>query len=361
MKKIKRIGVLTSGGDAPGLNGVIRAVVKTAILKYKLEVVGIREGYEGLLMKDGFIPLTLRSVRGILPRGGTIIGTRNTGKYHVFFEEGATEEQKQKLLKQGIASLKRNRIDVLFAIGGDGSLTMAHHFHKAGFPVIGIPKTIDNDLAATDCTFGFDTAVQVATDALDRLTTTAESHDRVMILEVMGRDAGWIAAAAGIAGGADIILIPEIPFDVRKIAEYIKLRESTGAHSHIIIASEGAAPKNTKSLYVETADGQKRHGGIAQWLEKELHKHIKNEVRSTVLGHIQRGGTPTAFDRILATRFGAYAVNIAMEGRHGEMVCLRTPDIKAVPLAQAISVYHLVDPFSGIVRTGRSIGISFGD
>lgn len=357
--KINKIGILTSGGDAPGLNAVTRAVVKTAVFHYGIKVVGIRDGYEGLLSSKDFTPLDHNEVRGILPRGGTILGTKNTGEFGVLF--GEDEKAKEKIVKRGIANLKKNGVDALLTVGGEGSLYMATYFHRAGFPVIGIPKTIDNDLAATDYTFGFDTAVSIATEALDRLTTTAESHDRVMILEVMGRHAGWIALAAGIAGGADIILIPEIPFDAKHVAKHIKLRETTGAGSHIIVVAEGAHPKGKERITYKTPKGQSRLGGIGAWLSEELGDLIDNEIRGTVLGHIQRGGTPSAFDRILATRFGAYAVHMAVEGRSSEMVCLKTPDIGSVPIEEAIRDYHMVDPNSGLIRTGRSIGISFGD
>jgi len=357
---IKHLGILTSGGDAPGLNAVIRGAVKTAILHYNLKVTGIKDGFEGLLYKDGFIPLTLKDVRGILPRGGTILGTSNTGKYGAFFEK-TSEAVRKKLLKDGIASLKKNRIDALLAIGGEGSLLVASKFFDAGFPVVGIPKTIDNDLFATDYTFGYDTAVHIATEALDRLTTTAESHHRVMILEVMGRNAGWIALGAGVSGGADIILIPEIPFSIEKIVRHIKLRRSTGARSHIIVVAEGAVPLGGGMIYVKTSKGKRRLGGIAAWLTNELGKRIENEIRYTVLGHIQRGGTPTSFDRSLASRFGASAVDVAVRGEFGKMVCLRTPHILTVPIAEAINNYKTIDPQGDEIMTARRLGLGFGD
>ena len=358
--RVRRVGILTAGGDAPGLNAVIRGIVKAAILKHKIEVTGITDGFEGLLMKDGFSPLSLAGVRGILPRGGTIIGTRNTGKFDPFFRD-APESARARIMRAAIASLKRNRIDCLITIGGEGTLSVAQKFHEAGFPTIGVPKTIDNDLSATDYTFGFATAVQTSSDALDRLTTTAESHDRVMILEVMGRNAGWIALSSGIAGGADIILIPEIPFSVEKVVRHIKLRESTGATAHIIVVAEGARPRDKACLYYTASGGKKRLGGIAAWLADELSGRIRNEVRPTVLGHIQRGGTPTAFDRILGSRFGAHAVEMAMKNKFGEMVCLRTPKISSVPIADAIKVYNIVDPGEGMIRSARAIGLAFGD
>ncbi len=358
---VKTLGVLTAGGDAPGLNAVIRGVVKTAILAHDLKVIGIRDGFEGLLAPDGFVSLDLSSVRGILPRGGTILGTRNVGQFHIFFEEDIPETARQELLDRGIAALRQNGIDALIAIGGDGSQSVARRFHDAGFPVIGVPKTIDNDLWATDYTFGFDTAVQTATDALDRLTTTAESHDRVMILEVMGRDAGWIALSAGLAGAADILLIPEIPFHVDRIAAHINRREGTGANYHLIVVAEGAYPAGGHVHMQAAGQGHKRLGGIATWLAEELQKRIPNEVRFTVLGHIQRGGTPTSFDRILASRFGAYAVRMAVEGRFGEMVCLRTPNLTSVPIADAIGRYKTVDLDSDLIQSARALGLSLGD
>lgn len=360
-RAVKRIGVLTAGGDAPGLNAVLRAVVKTAILAHGLEVVGIRDGFEGLLRPDGFVPLGLKDVRGVLPRGGTILGTRNVGAFHIFFEKGVTEARKKALLRRGVAALRKRRIDALLVVGGDGSQSVALRFHEAGFPVVGIPKTIDNDLSSTDYTFGFDTAVQTATSALDRLTTTAESHDRVMILEVMGRDAGWIALSAGMAGAADILLIPEIPFRLDRIAAHIRRRERTGANFHLVVVAEGARPVGGHVHMQASGHGQKRLGGIASWLTTELQHILPNEVRATVLGHIQRGGTPTAFDRILGSRFGAYAVRMAVEGRFGRMVCLKTPDLTCVPIADAIGQYHTIDPQSDLVRTARALGLSFGD
>lgn len=359
-KKIHRLGILTSGGDAPGLNGVIRAVVRTAVLNYNLKVTGIRDGFEGLLMKDGFQPLSLHSVHGILSQGGTILGTRNTGRFHIFFEK-STERARKTLLSRGIKALKANGIDALIAIGGEGSLLVANQFHLAGFPVIGVPKTIDNDLASTDYTFGFDTAVSVATEALDRLATTAEAHGRVMILELMGRHAGWIALGAGIAGGADVILIPEIPFSVEKVARHIRRREATGAGSHIIVVAEGGFPSGDHEHVHTTPQGKKRLGGIAGWLAYELSSRIKNEIRYTVLGHIQRGGTPTSFDRLLASRFGSFAATMAVEGQFGRMVCLRTPHLDSVPIQEAISVYNKVDTTSDLIRAARNMGLALGD
>lgn len=359
--RIRRIGVLTAGGDAPGLNAVIRGVVKSAVLAHGLVVVGIRDGFEGLLRADGFVPLGLADVRGILPRGGTILGTRNTGEFHVFFERGVPEARRQKLLDRGIRALRRRGIDALIAVGGDGTQSLALRFHEAGFPIVGVPKTIDNDLSATDYTFGFDTAVQTATDALDRLTTTAESHDRVMILEVMGRDAGWIAIAAGLAGAADILLLPEIPFRIDRVAAHIRRRERTGAHFHLVVVAEGARPVGGRVHMQAAGRGHKRLGGIAAWLTAELQRHLPNEVRHTVLGHIQRGGTPTAFDRILGSRFGAFAVQMAVDGRFGEMVCLRTPNLAGVPIAKAVGRYHTIDPGSDLVAAARALGLSFGD
>lgn len=358
-KPVRRLGVLTSGGDAPGLNAVIRGLVKAAILEHGLEVVGIRDGFEGLLTKNRFMPLTLSSVRGILPRGGTILGTRNTGRFSIFFEDGTAAETRR-LIRAAIANLRRQKVDVLVVIGGEGSLAVAQAFHEAGFPVVGVPKTIDNDLSATDYTFGYDTAIDTATYALDRLTTTAESHDRVMILEVMGRNAGWIALGAGLAGAADIILIPEIPFRLPEVIRHIRLRESTGARFHLIVVAEGACPAGKARQYYETARGEKRLGGIAAWLTVELGKKISNEVRYTVLGHLQRGGSPSAFDRILASRFGAYAARIAHAGLFGEMVCLRTPDLRSVPIRDAIRTYNFVAPDSDVIRSAQAMGISFG-
>ncbi len=358
-KKIKRIAISTGGGDAPGLNAVIRAVVKTAIMQYGWEVIGIEDGFDGLFRKDGVRKLDLSSVRGILPKGGTILGTTNRGnpfKWPV--KKGGKvfyQDRTKKLLKE----LGKLNIQGLVTIGGDGTLTIAKRLIDLGIPVVGVPKTIDNDLTATDVTFGFQTAVETATEAIDKLHTTAESHHRVMVIEVMGREAGWIALESGIAGGADVILIPEIPFDMKKVIAKIKERNKKKSKFSIIVVAEGAYPKNGRQIYIEQSTG-KRLGGIGQWVADYISNTIPVETRVTVLGHLQRGGTPTPFDRVLATRFGVAAVELINEGKFGYMVCLRGTKIESVPIEDAVGKLKLVDPEGQMVETAEKMGICLG-
>ncbi|HVQ94406.1 MAG TPA: 6-phosphofructokinase [Mycobacteriales bacterium] len=320
-----RIGVLTGGGDCPGLNAVIRAVVRKGVQAYGHEFLGIRDGWRGAVEGDHG-PLGVPEVRGILPRGGTILGTSRTNPYKI---DGGPDKVRQ--------MLRDNNVDALIAIGGEDTLGVANRLAAEDVPVIGVPKTIDNDLAATDYTFGFDTAVNIAMEAIDRLHTTAESHHRAMIVEVMGRHAGWIALHAGMAGGANIILIPERPFDVDEVCAYVEKRFETH-YSPIVVVAEGATPKEgTMSLQAGELDafGHVRLGGIGQMLAEEVERRTGKESRTAVLGHIQRGGTPTAFDRVLATRFGLAAIDAAHSGAFGNMVALRGTDIVKVPLAEA--------------------------
>jgi len=320
-----RIGVLTGGGDCPGLNAVIRAVVRKGVEVYGHEFVGFRDGWRGAVHGD-VRPLGVPEVRGILPRGGTVLGTSRTNPYKV---DGGPDRIKETLAEHGVQAL--------IAIGGEDTLGVAKRLTDDGVPVIGVPKTIDNDLAATDYTFGFDTAVNIAMEAIDRLHTTAESHHRAVIVEVMGRHAGWIALHAGMAGGANIILIPERPFDVVEVCKYVEKRFET-QYSPIIVVAEGAVPKEgTMSLQAGELDafGHVRLGGIGQLLGDEVERRTGKESRAVVLGHIQRGGTPTAFDRVLATRFGLNAIDAAHEGAFGQMVALRGTEIVRVPLAEA--------------------------
>ena len=320
-----RIGVLTGGGDCPGLNAVIRAVVRKGVQTYGHEFLGIRDGWRGAVEGD-FGPLGVPEVRGILPRGGTILGTSRTNPYKI---DGGPDKIRRLLREQ--------QVDALIAIGGEDTLGVANRLSAEDVPVIGVPKTIDNDLAATDYTFGFDTAVNIAMEAIDRLHTTAESHHRAMIVEVMGRHAGWIALHAGMAGGANIILIPERQFDVDEVCAYVEKRFETH-YSPIVVVAEGATPKEgTMSLQAGELDsfGHVRLGGIGQMLAEEVERRTDKESRAVVLGHIQRGGTPTAFDRVLATRFGLSAIDAAHEGAFGNMVALRGTDIVRVPLAEA--------------------------
>jgi phosphofructokinase-like protein len=323
-----RFGLLTGGGDCPGLNAVIRAVVRKGVDAYGDELIGFRDGWRGVL-DDVAEELTIESTRGILPRGGTILGSSRTNPTK---RDGATE-----LVR---ATLQRHRLDGLIAIGGEDTLGAAHRLFEAGVNVIGVPKTIDNDLGATDQTFGFDTALQVATDAIDRLHTTAESHHRNLVVEVMGRSAGWIALHSGIAGGADVILIPEQPFDIDEVCGLIGRRHARGRYFAIVVVAEGALPKEgTLSVAAGETDefGHPRLGGIGHMLEREIESRTGFETRATVLGHIQRGGTPTAFDRVLATRLGLAAIDAAHEGRWGSMTSLHSTEIELVALADAVA------------------------
>jgi phosphofructokinase-like protein len=340
-----RIGVLTGGGDCPGLNAVIRAVVRKGVQHYGHEFVGVRDGWRGAMEGD-LRPLGVPDVRGILPRGGTILGSSRTNPYKL---DGGPDRIRQTLREHGI--------DALIAIGGEDTLGVANRLAAEDVPVVGVPKTIDNDLAATDYTFGFDTAVNIAMEAIDRLHTTAESHHRALIVEVMGRHAGWIALHAGMAGGANVILIPERPFDVDEVCAYVEKRFETH-YSPIIVVAEGATPKEgTMSLQAGELDsfGHVRLGGIGQTLADEIETRTGKESRAVVLGHIQRGGTPTAFDRVLATRFGLGAIDAVHSGAFGNMVALRGTDIVRVPLAEAtaelktvpLSRYAEVEVFFG--------------
>ena len=364
-QKIKKIALLTGGGDCPGLNAVIRAVTRTAILNYGIEVIGYKFGYRGLYNND-FIPLTLDTVSGILHRGGTILYSSNKDNLFDYLVEENGEMVKRDVSDVAVENLKKEGVDVLVVIGGDGTLTSARDFARKGVKVIGVPKTIDNDLASTDVTFGFNTAIDVVTEALDRLHTTAESHHRIMLCEVMGRNAGWIALEAGIAGSADIILLPEIPYDINKIAEKVKEREEEGKNFTIIVVSEGAKPKDGEVVVAKiVADSPDpiRLGGIGNKLAGDLEKLIKDhEVRCTVLGHIQRGGNTSTYDRILSTRYGVAAVELMMSGKFGEMVCLKDGKISSDSLENVIGQKSkLVDPNGELVNVAKKVGISFAD
>jgi phosphofructokinase-like protein len=330
-----RIGVLTGGGDCPGLNAVIRAVVRKGINVYGHELIGFRYGWAGVLNDDG-VQLDQDNTRGILHRGGTILGTSRTNPYK---EDGGSERIRETLAKRGI--------DALIPIGGEDTLGVARRLADDGIDVVGVPKTIDNDLAGTDFTFGFQTAVQIATDAIDRLHTTAESHNRVIVVEVMGRHAGWIAVYSGLAGGADVILVPERPFDIDEVCERVRHREAEGRTFSIVVVAEGATPKDgqTLSQYSGTdAFGHARLGGIAVELEREIEKRTGFESRMTILGHVQRGGSPVAYDRVLGTRFGVHAIDAASDGEFGTMVALRGTAIERVPLDEALREPKLLDP-----------------
>jgi ATP-dependent phosphofructokinase / diphosphate-dependent phosphofructokinase len=333
-----RVGVLTGGGDCPGLNAVIRAIVRTGTSEHGCQFVGFRDGWRGPLEMDTQ-PLDVQAVRGILPRGGTILGSSRTNP----LAESAARDGKSGLerVRENLASLA---VDALIAIGGEDTLGVADRLHHAGVKIVGVPKTIDNDLGATDYTFGFDTAVNIAMEAIDRLHTTAESHHRALIVEVMGRNAGWIALHAGMAGGANVILIPEHPFDIDEVCDYVQQRFET-RYAPIVVVAEGAHPKAVSALVAEAqldAFGHTRLGGVGQLLAVEIERRTGKEARATVLGHIQRGGTPTAFDRVLATRFGIGAIRAVADGEFGTMVALRGTDIVRVPIADAVEELKLV-------------------
>ncbi|WP_055667395.1 6-phosphofructokinase [Desnuesiella massiliensis] len=363
-EKIKKIALLTGGGDCPGLNAVIRAVTRTAILQYGYEVVGYKFGYRGLYNNE-LIPLTLDTVSGILHRGGTILYSSNKDNLFDYTVEENGVSVKKDVSDVAVENLKKEGIDALVVIGGDGTLTSARDFGRKGVNVVGVPKTIDNDLAATDVTFGFNTAIDVATEALDRLHTTAESHHRIMICEVMGRNAGWIALEAGIAGSADVILLPEIPYDINKIVAKIKERQKQGKVFSIIVVAEGAKSLDGEVVVnkvVADSPDPIRLGGIANKLAYDLEQLIKdNEIRSTILGHIQRGGNTSTYDRILSTRYGVAAVELINEGKFGNMVCLKGNSISYESLENVIGHTKNVDPNGEIVTVARKIGISFGD
>ena len=363
----KKIAINTGGGDAPGLNAVIRAAVLSAC-NHGWEVYGIRRGYGGLLEdaqgEPGIVPLDANAVRGITHLGGTILGTTNRGNPFEWREErpdGTAFAVDRS--DDVIASFRRHGFDALIAIGGDGSLGIALRLAEKGLPVVGVPKTIDNDLAATQVSFGFHTAVDTATEALDKLHSTAESHERVMVVEVMGRHAGWIALHSGVSSTADVILIPEIPYDMQRVCAKVEERYTMGRRFAIVVVAEGATPRHGEAAVVEEASAGKdaRYGGIAARVAHEIEQTTGRETRTMVLGHLQRGGTPTAYDRLIALRFGAAAVRAVAAGRFGTMVALDPPEVRAVPLADAIRHLKRVPVDGDTVQTARDLGISFGD
>jgi ATP-dependent phosphofructokinase / diphosphate-dependent phosphofructokinase len=359
MLKLKTIGLVNGGGDAPGLNAVIRAVVRATIGAHNLRVIGIRNGFDGLIWPEQSFEMNEASVMGILPRGGTILGTTNRGNPFAYRAMEGDKEITRDYSNLCIENARRLGIDALIVIGGDGTLHIGNDFAKRGMHIVGVPKTIDNDLSATEVTFGFDTALLVVTEAIDRLHTTAESHHRVMLVEVMGRDAGWIALHAGIAGGADIVLIPEIPFRFEAICDAVLAREARGKRFSMIVVAEGVKMPATdpSGKAILSAGPGNAANSIAATLRELLHK----EIRVTVLGHVQRGGSPSPFDRVLATRMGVHAVDLVARGQFDRMVCLRAGRIESVPLEEAISKMKFVEPDSDIVHTARSIGMTFGD
>jgi len=358
-RSVERIGILTGGGDAPGLNAVIRAVVKSAT-NSGIECLGIEDSFDGLIYPERTRPLTPRDVTGILRLGGTILGTTNRGNPFAFPIE--TKDGTVDYSDRCIENFHKLGLGALVVIGGDGTLAIAHEFSKRGIPVVGVPKTIDNDIIETTMTFGFDSAVDFATEAIDRLHSTAEAHRRLMVVEVMGRYAGWIALYAGVAGGADVVLIPEIPYDLAHVVEHIQARERWGARFSIIVVAEGAhAVGGSRSLVAEATAGHvERLGGIGERVAKELGTLTGRESRYVVLGHLQRGGTPSAYDRVLATRFGGFAVELVQRGEFGVMTALHAPNVIPIPLERIVGQTRRVPPDSDIVRTARRIGISFG-
>ena len=362
-----RVGIMTGGGDCPGLNAVIRAAVKVGIHQHGFEVLGIEDAFSGLIDLDYRSPhgnrwLTSNDVRDILARGGTIVGTSNRCDPFRFAVERDGETCVEDVSARVMESFETLGLEALITIGGDGSMGIARKFSELGMPVVGIPKTIDNDLSATDVTFGFDTAVHVATDAIDRLRDTAESHDRVMLVELMGRDAGWIALTAGLAGGAHIILIPEIPYRLEPIAARIEERRRRGEPYSVIVVAEGATPLGgERSVLEQLPGGMPRLSGAATICAAGLSNLGGAEMRVTVLGHVQRGGSPSCFDRVLATRFGHHAAELVAARQFGRMVALRMPDIVSVPLSEAVDKPKRVDPKGQVVTTARALGVVFGD
>ena len=358
----KRIGILTAGGDCPGLNAVIRGVVKAANV-HGYEVVGFLKGYEGLVDPVTYVPLTYRNTTGILDKGGTILGSTNKGRFAATVGVNDRLEVEPELIAGVKTTFEQLGLCGLICIGGDGSLAVAQQFHEQGIPVVGVPKTIDNDLSSTAFTFGFFSAVHCATDALDRLHTTAASHERVMVLEVMGRHAGWIALYSGLAGGGDVVLIPEIGWTFENVCQAILAREQKGKRFTLVVCAEGAELPQGGLV---TKDGkpidqkQVRLGGIGTIVAGEIEKRLGKETRTVVLGHLQRGGAPTTFDRALASQYGAHAVRLVIEGAFGNMVCYQPPLMQAVPIIDAIKL-ATVDPESPAVQAARALGMSFGD
>ena len=358
-----RIAISTGGGDAPGLNAVIRAAVLSAINR-GWEVLGIKRGFAGLLGEDEVVILTKDSVRGIAHLGGTILRTTNRGNpfhYPIRQDDGTYEE----IDRSGelIENAKQLGIDAIISIGGDGSLSIAKRLCDKGMKIVGVPKTIDNDVSGTITTFGFDTAVNTALEAIDRLHTTAESHDRVIVMEVMGRDSGFIALHSGLAGTADVILIPEIPYDINKVCEKIMERDRSGRHFSIVVVAEGAYPKGgvTSTLGPSLPGQARRIGGVCEGIAQHIAEITGKETRSLVLGHLQRGGMPTGYDRLLATRFGGAAVRAVEEEKWGHMMALQSPHIVSIPIEEALRELKRVDPRHDVVQTARETGISFGD
>lgn len=352
-----RVGILTGGGDCPGLNAVIRAVAKTLITEYGAEVIGFQDGFLGMIERISR-PLDYKAVSGILAQGGTIIGTHNKANPFDYFGRDGED------VSESVVEYYRDLgLDCVVVIGGDGTMTISHRLQEMGMNIVGVPKTIDNDLVATDQTFGFDTAVAIATEAVDRLQTTGQSHKRVMILETMGRYAGWIALHAGVAGGADVVLIPEIPYEIDRIAEVCKAREDRQRFT-IVVVAEGAKPKDGEMTVRETVEDSPdpiRLGGIGNVIRNQLEDRLDSEIRTTVLGHIQRGGTPTSYDRILATQYGNHAATLVAEGQYDRMVAMQNGELTSVGLSVVADKVKTVPTDSPLIRAARGVGMSFGN
>jgi phosphofructokinase-like protein len=362
MSEIKTNGISTGGGDCPGLNAVIRAATRSAILKYGWQVIGITDGFDGLIWPERSRQLTLDSVSGILPRGGTILGTTNRGNPFKYKTVEDGREVVRDLAPQVIANARKLGIDAVIVIGGDGTQAIGLELFRQGLNVVGVPKTIDNDLSATDVTFGFDTALHTCSEAIDKLFSTAESHHRVMVIEVMGRDAGWIALEAGISGGAHVILIPEIPFNIQNVCDFIIRRDAGGKKFTIVVVAEGIRPgEDLKARFEQEQRVYPRAGAAGNLIGDALGMCTKKDVRVTVLGHVQRGGSPSPFDRILSTRFGAEAVELIARGDFGKMVALRGARIATVDIAEAVGAMKRVNPEGELVRVAKTIGVCFGD
>ena len=363
MKKIKRIAILTGGGDCPGINAVIRAVVKKAILEYGMEIIGIEDSYHGLV-HNLHRKLHYNDVSGILTVGGTILGTSKAANPYRYAIQKGRKIVFKDVSKTTVKNIKALGVDCLVCIGGDGTLGIAHRLYKDGVPIVGVPKTIDNDIRGTDITFGFDSAVWIATEGIDRLHTTAQSHHRIMIVEVMGHHAGWLALHSGIAGGGDIILIPEIPYDIGKVAGKVRERNRKGKRFSIVVIAEGAKPKGGDIVVqriVKTSPDPIRLGGISFVLGEQLEKMTGLETRAVVMGHLQRGGTPTPFDRVLATELGAKAVDMILREEFGQMMGVQKGALVNVPLEIVAQGPRKVPPDHKLIKTARSVGTSFGD
>ncbi|MCA9234793.1 MAG: 6-phosphofructokinase [Planctomycetales bacterium] len=356
----KRIGILTSGGDCPGLNAVIRGTYKAA-KQLGFECLGFLKGYEGLYNPVNYITLDGRNTTGILNEGGTILGSTNKGRFAATVGVQDRVNLDPELLEGVAGTVRQLGIEGLVCVGGDGSLAVAQQFHEYGIPVVGVPKTIDNDLSATAFTFGFDSAVECATNALDRLHTTAASHERIMVLEVMGRHAGWIALHAGIAGGGDVILLPEIPWTFEDVCHKILDREAKGKKFTLVVVAEGAPLPSGGLVAEERAGRQARLGGIGPLVAEEIESRLHRECRTVILGHLQRGGSPTTFDRVLATQYGAHAVRLIVEQKFGHMITYNPPEMGSAPIMEAVNQIREVDPNGAAVQAARALGISFGD